>query len=196
VRDETVARNYADTLFELARAHEGVEVYGEGIAVVARLLEENPQFRLFLETPRIEAKAKKDVLRKAFAEALPRPLLNFLLVTVDKRRQRLLGAVAREYFGLLDEHQGRAHVEVTVARDPGAAELELITNRLSDLLGKTAVPHVRVRPDILGGMVVRAGDTIYDGSLRRRLDSLRRQLLHAELPGAEGAGRAATDIEG
>jgi F-type H+-transporting ATPase subunit delta len=54
-----------------------------------------------------------------------------------------------------------------------------VAERLSELLGKTAIPHVRVKPEILGGIIVRSGDTIYDGSLRRRLDLMRRQLVAA-----------------
>lgn len=184
MRDETVARSYAETLFELAQRHEGIEAYEEGIEAVARLLDEDPRFRLFLETPRIDAPDKKEVLRKAFGDALPRPLLNFLLITIDKRRQRLLRTIAREYHGLVDEHMNRAHVEVTVARPMTRETTDRIAQRLSALLGKTAIPHVRVKPEILGGVVVRAGDTIYDGSLRRRLDRMRRQLLTAELPRA------------
>jgi F0F1-type ATP synthase delta subunit len=57
----------------------------------------------------------------------------------------------------------------------------MIATRLSEVLGKRAIPHFRVKPDIIGGLVVRTADTIYDGSVKRRLDGLRRQLLHAEL---------------
>jgi F-type H+-transporting ATPase subunit delta len=190
VRDETVARNYAEALFELAIRHEGVEVYGEGIEAVARLLDEDGRFRLFLETPRIDADSKKDVLRKAFGEAFPRPLLNFLLITVDKRRQRLLRTIAREFHALVDEHENRVHVEVTVARALDQETLDRVRTRLTEVLGKTAIPHVRVKPEILGGVVFRTGDTIYDGSLRRRLDRMRRQLLAAELPSGRAAGGA------
>ncbi len=201
MRDETVARSYAETLFELALRHEGIEVYGEGIAEVAGLLDENPRFRLFLETPRIDASAKKAVLRKVFAKAFPQHLVNFLLITIDKRRQRLLRKISREYQALLDDHLGRAHVEVTVARETDEADLASITERLQGLLGKSVVPHVRVRPEILGGVVVRAGDTIYDGSVRRRLGDLRRQLMAVELPELDATGElgsldAAEDSEG
>jgi F-type H+-transporting ATPase subunit delta len=181
VRDETVARNYAETLFELAKQNEGLERYQEGIETVARLLDENPQFRLFLETPRIAAADKKDVIRKAFGGTLPKPLVNFLLIVLDKRRQKLVREIAREYHDLVDEHLNRVHAEVTVARTLDEAGLAAVRERLTRLLGRTAIPHVRVKPEILGGVVVRAGDTIYDGSLRRRLEDMRRQLLSAEL---------------
>ena len=189
MRDQTVARNYAETLFELASRNEGLERYQEGIEVVARLLEENPSFRLFLETPRIAADDKKNVLRKSFGGAVPKPLLNFLLVVLDKRRQRLLREIARQYHDLVDERMNRVHAEVTVARPLDDEALKVVSQRLTALLGKTAIPHVRVKPEILGGIIVRAGDTIYDGSLRRRLEGMRRQLLGAELRDSGAAPR-------
>lgn len=182
MRDETVARSYAETLFALAEAHEGVDVYAEAIDAVATLLDENAKFRLFLETPRIDAREKKDVIRTAFSASVPTPFLHFLFVTIDKGRQRLLQAVAREFHDLVDEHENRAHVDVTVARPLDDDTTRAIGDTLSRILGKTAIPHVRVDPAILGGVVVRAGDTVYDGSLRRRLGGMRRRLLAAELP--------------
>lgn len=187
MRDRTIARNYAETLFALGERHGALEAYGDGIGGVARLLDESPEFRLFLETPRVDASAKKEVVRKAFGDALPRPLLNFLLLTIDKRRQGLLGAIAREYGDLMDGHEGRAHVEVTVARPLDDATVDTLAERLSRVLGVRAIPRVQVKPGILGGVVIRAGDTIYDGSLRRRLETMRRQLMAAELPELAGA---------
>lgn len=191
MRDETVARSYAETLLELAERHEGMEVFGQGIEMVAALLDESPEFRLFLETPRIDAAAKKAVVRKALGDVLPPPLVSFVLITIDKRRQRLLRDIARQYHGLVDERLGRAHVEVTVARAVDEVFLAGVTERLSSILDKTVIPHVRVKPVILGGIVVRDGDTVYDGSLRRRLSRMRRRLLEAEMPAggsASGSG--------
>lgn len=182
MRDETVARSYAETLFALAERHEGIDAYGEGVAALARLLDENPRLRLFLETPRIPDVDKKAVLVKALGDAVPRHLVNFVLVAIEKRRQRLLREIARAYQALVDEREGRVHVEVTLARPMGDETLARLGERLSKLLGKTAIPHVRVIPNILGGVIVRTGDTIYDGSLRRRLEGMRRRMLKAELP--------------
>ena len=186
MRDETVARNYAEALFELAERHEGVEAYGTGVEMVARLIEENDDFRRFLETPRIAVAQKKTVIRRVFGEALPEKLVNFLLITLDKRRQRLLRVIAREYMGLMDQHFNRTHVEVTLARQFDEKSMEEMEKRLTAALGKTAIPHVRIKPGILGGAIFRTGDTIYDGSLRRRLDGMRRRLLRADLPRVGG----------
>ena len=182
MRDETVSRNYAETLFELASRNDALEEYGAGLEVVARLLDEDPKFRMFIETPRIEDGDRKALIRKVFGDALPTHVLNFVLVTIDKRRQRLLRGISRQYQLLLDEAMGREHVEVTLAREADQATQDLIASRLSTALGKTAIPHVRVKPEIIGGLIVRTRDTILDGSVRRRLEGMRRQLLHAELP--------------
>lgn len=188
MRDETVARNYAETLFELARRHEGIEAYHDALGTVARLLDESPDIRLFLETPRIESKRKKDVLKRVFADRVPKPFLNFLLVVVDKRRQRLLRAISAEFHEIVDEHLNRAHIQVTAARPLSDDTVERIGRAFSRVLDKEAVPHVRVNPAILGGVVVRTGDTIYDGSLRRRVEGMRRALLSAELPEPDEPG--------
>lgn len=184
MREETIARSYAETLFALAERHEGVESYQRALAVLVDVLNESPGLRSFLATPRIPAAGKKDVLRAALEGRVPARFLSFVLVTVDKRRQSLLEEMALSYNALLDEHFQRVHAEVTVARPLDDATEEGVAGRLSRLLGKTAIPHFRVRPEILGGVVVRAGDRVYDGSLRRRLEGMRHSLLTASLGGA------------
>ena len=186
MRDETVARNYAETLFELALRNEALQDYGDAVETVAKLIEEDPKFRLFIETPRIDDADKKNVVKKAFEASLPKHVVNFVLVTIDKRRQRLLRSISHQYQVLLDAHMGREHVQVTVARPVDEATRELIARKLSVALAKRAIPHFRVDVGILGGLVVRTGDTIYDGSVRRRMEGLRRQMLAADLPTDSG----------
>lgn len=181
MRGETIARPFAQALFELADRNGALEAYGEALEAVVRVLEEESRVRLFLETPRVDAGEKKRVLREALEGRIPGPVLNFLYVVVDRRRQRFLAAMAAEYRRLLDERMGRAHVEVSVARPVDEAEVAELGERLSRILGKQAVPHVDVRPELLGGIVLRDEDTIYDGSVRRRLDRMKQRLLAADL---------------
>ncbi len=190
MRDETVARNYAETLFELASRNESIQEYGDALEMVAGFLEDDSRFRTFVETPRIDDETKKDVIRKAFHDKAPKQVINFVLITIDKRRQALLREISAEYLLLLDHHLGREHVEVTVARPLDDTTANVVSERLSKMLGKQAIPHIRVKPEILGGIVVRTGDTIYDGSVRRRLEDLRRRLLTARIPSGQ-VGEAA-----
>ena len=85
---------------------------------------------------------------------------------------------------------GREHVEVTVARPLDDTTANVVSERLSKMLGKQAIPHIRVKPEILGGLIVRTGDMIYDRSVRRRLEDLRRRLLTARIPSGQ-VGEAA-----
>ena len=190
MRDETVARNYAETLFELASRNESIQEYGDALGMVAGLLEDDSRFRTFVETPRIDDETKKDVIRKVFRDKAPKQVINFVLITIDKRRQTLLREISAEYLLLLDDHLGREHVEVTVARPLDDATENVVSERLSKMLGKQAIPHIRVKPEILGGLIVRTGDMIYDGSVRRRLEDLRRRLLTARIPSGQ-VGEAA-----
>ena len=190
MRDETVARNYAETLFELASRNESIQEYGEALGMVAGLLEDDSRFRTFVETPRIDDEAKKDVIRKVFRDKAPKQVINFVLITIDKRRQTLLREISEEYSLLLDDHLGREHVEVTVARPLDDTTANVVSEQLSKMLGRQAIPHIRVKPEILGGLVVRTGDMIYDGSVRRRLEGLRRRLLTVRIPSEQVGGAA------
>ena len=181
MRGKVVARNYAEALFELAQRTGQAEEYGGALAEFIRLLDEVPQLRLFLETPRIDRKEKKKVLREALSGKIPDPVLNFLFLILDKRRQRILEGIDQEYRNLLDEYLGQAHVEVSVARAMDVATLAKVRTELSRILGKEVLAHVRVRPELLGGIVFRSGDVIYDGSVRRRMEQLKRRLLAADV---------------
>lgn len=182
MRETTVARNYAEALFELGERHGQREAFASAVDELAGLLDREPRVRAFLESPKVETEDKKRVLRRALEDRVPPLFLNFLMVVLDKRRQRLIREIAQEYHALLDERLGRMHVQVTLAREPDERFEQEIATDLSRILGRQVIPHVQVDPQILGGIVVRYGDRVLDGSLRRRLVSLRRRLVEAELP--------------
>jgi F-type H+-transporting ATPase subunit delta len=146
---------------------------------VAAVIQSDRRVRDFLRSPKIEVKAKKRVLEQAVGGRVAPRFLNFLKVVLDKRRQSILPEIARAYDLMLDEHLGRLNVQVTLAHEPDEREEEEVAARLSELLGKSVIPHVRVDRAILGGIVVRFGDRVLDGSLRRRLLALRSRMLGA-----------------
>jgi F-type H+-transporting ATPase subunit delta len=181
VEKTTIARSYATALFELAGRRGEVETISRAFASVNALLSTNRRVGEFLGSPKIELAAKKRVLRTTFESRVPLIFLNFLLVVLDQRRQRLLHDIAREYDLLVDQKLGRVNVNVTLAREPGPRDMEAITARLSALTGRAVVAHVHVEPAILGGIIVRYGDRLLDGSLRRQLVSLRGRLMEANI---------------
>ena len=182
MRQSTIARSYAEALFELGQRHGQQEEIAAAADTLMALFQAEPRLRAFLATPQVEPQAKKGVLKRALADRVPPLFLNFLMVVMDKRRQRLLQAIVTEYHALLDEHLGRLHVQVTLAREPDEQMEREIADRLGATLGRTVIPHIHVNPQIIGGIIVRYGDRVMDGSLRQRLVSLRRRLVKAELP--------------
>jgi len=186
MRTEIIARNYAETLLELARRNGGqatVEEFGAAMELVAATMDE-PRVREFLSTPRIGMDERKATLRAALQGRVPDLFLRFVMVVVDKRRQALLGDIAHEYRERVDELTGRVRVQVTISHAPDAALQQQITTALTQRLGKTVIPAFTVDPDLLGGMIVRVGDEILDGSVRARAQGLRRRLMDARVPTA------------
>lgn len=182
MRETTVARAYAEALLEIAEREEGVEHYAQDLLALADLVETEREFQLFLETPRIDPSTKKQLLQDVLRERVPDRLLKFLFVVIDKRRQRLIPAIAEEYVKLVDQHFGRVQVQITMASEPTKELNAELRRRLTELLHKEVLPRYRIDPRILGGVIVRVGDRIMNGSLRRRLQLLRRSLLQAEMP--------------
>jgi F-type H+-transporting ATPase subunit delta len=167
MRESTVARNYAEVLLDLARADGAIEAYAGAIREIADWIESEREFRLLLDTPRVESAQKKDALRAALSEHVPDRLLRFLYVVIDKHRQRLLPVIATEFADLVDEHYGRLQVGITTAVEPDADLREVLRGRLSEVFEKDVIPSFHVDPRILGGLVIRVGDRVMDGSLLR-----------------------------
>jgi F-type H+-transporting ATPase subunit delta len=177
MRDTTIAKNYAEALLELARRAEDPAGWGKLMRDVANGMRDDITLQHFLESPKISEAQKNEVFFQALGDRVPRHFLRFLQTLVRKRRQLLIPEISSEYDKLLDIHEGRVHANVTVAKETNAADQAEIAEQLSRVIGKTVVPHMNVNPAILGGVVVKIGDTVMDGSVRRRLGRLRNQIL-------------------
>ena len=177
MREPTIARNYAETLLELAQRGGDLRGWGEMLDHIADAMESDRRLRVFLESPRVSAQQKNAIFQRAYGAVLPRNFVRFLQALVSHRRQMLIPVIAHEYHDLVDRVEGRVHASVTLAREADEADQALVTKQLSRAFGKTVVPHFHVNPGILGGVVVRVGDTVLDGSVRRRLAILRSRML-------------------
>lgn len=177
MRQTTIAKNYAEALLELARRAEDPPGWGKLMRDVANGMLEDVTLQHFLESPKISEAQKNEVFFQALGDRVPRHFLRFLQTLVRKRRQLLIPEISTEYDKLLDIYEGRVHANVTVARDSNMKDENIIAEQLSRVIGKTVVPHMMVNPVIIGGVVVKIGDTVMDGSVRRRLGRLKAQML-------------------
>ena len=177
MRQTTIARNYAEALLELAKRARDLRGWGTLINSIADAMQRDQTLRAFLETPRIDASTKNQVLRKALVDRAPSTFVRFVESVVNHRRQMLIPEIAQEYMDLVDEAENRMHASVTVAREADERTRQVIADRLSSVFNKTVVPHLTIDNRILGGLVVRVGDTVMDGSVRRKLGALRARML-------------------
>jgi F-type H+-transporting ATPase subunit delta len=176
LRTETIARNYAETLIQLGERSGNVERYADLIDAVAAAVEQTPQVQAVLMSPRVPKSAKARLLGGAMRDG-PREFVLFLQALVKRGRQQILRAIATEYLSLLDQKLDRVRAGVTLARNPDEKLKRVIQEALSRQLGKQVIPAFSVEPEILGGTIVRVGERVLDGSVRRRMTKLRRQLL-------------------
>ena len=179
MRATTIARNYAEALLVLARKANDLDGWGLAINGVVTAMETDARLRNFLAAPQVSAAEKNAVLGKAFATKLPKSMVRFLQKLVQNRRQMLLPQIAIEYGNLVDETTGRIHAQVTLSREASEADRNVIASQLSRAFAKTVVPHVDVNPAILGGVIVKVGDRVLDGSVRKRLKTLKARIVSA-----------------
>jgi F-type H+-transporting ATPase subunit delta len=176
LRNETVARNYAEALFELGERSGNTERYVDLVDAVAAAVEQTPRVQAVLMSPKVPKAEKAKLLGGALREA-PREFVLFLQAMVKRGRHQLLREVATEYLNLLDQKLDRVRAGVTLARTPDERLKRGIQDLLGRQLGKQVIPAFTVDPEILGGAIVRMGERVLDGSVRRRMTKLRRQLL-------------------
>jgi F-type H+-transporting ATPase subunit delta len=176
VRSVTIARNYAEALFELDEGAGELAERGELIEAVAAAIQTTPTIADVLMSPRVPKTEKVRLVGQGLASA-PKGFRLFVQAVVKRGRAPLLPEIATEYAQLLDQKLGRVRAGVTLAREPDAKLRAAIERDLARALNKQVIANFATDPAILGGTIVRVGDRVYDGSVRRRMTRLRRQLL-------------------
>jgi F-type H+-transporting ATPase subunit delta len=174
VKSVTVARNYAEALFAAGAT------FGAVLDAVAGAIAADERIATALESPRVSKAAKAKILERALKGEAPVEFVRFLQAVVRRGRQGLLAEIALGYQVLLDEKLDRVHAGVTLADEADARTQKQVVERLTKALGREVRAYFRSDPRILGGVVVRVGDRIYDGSVRRRLTAVQRRMLTGE----------------
>lgn len=174
----TVAENYAEALFELGAKSGRLEEYGRLMTATACGLASSPEAQAVLVSPKVTKTLKIDLVGRAItAIGAPREFVLYLMAVVKRGRQARLTEIAAAYSDMVDQKLGRVRATVTLARKPDQALEQALVASLARTVGKEVLATFAVDPEILGGTVVRVGDKVYDGSVRRKLVRLKRQLL-------------------
>jgi F-type H+-transporting ATPase subunit delta len=178
-RRDSAPRRYADAAFEIALRDETVETWREELDAAAAT-STGSELESVLANPAIPLDEREAVAEKVFA-SISAPVRNLILLLVRRGRIEQLPRVATEFRRLDDRRNGLTHATATSAAKLPADEVKAITARLEELTGGKIALETAVDPSLLGGLVVRFGDRLIDGSVRGRLERLRHQLASGAL---------------
>lgn len=171
-------KRYAQAAFELALERNDFESWQESLKKIAELMAYE-EFMALLQGPRLPFDAKKKLLQKQLGEIHPLAL-NLALLLVNKGRIGISGNIYREYQNLLDGHRGIERARVTAALPLDEKERETISSRLGEIIQRKIVIDDQTDPSIVGGFIARIRDTLIDGSIRQRLENLKKRMVEVK----------------
>jgi F-type H+-transporting ATPase subunit delta len=173
------ARRYAQALFQLALEKDEIELWRRELEVLGEAIQQE-ELVLFLNMPKVLLDQKMAVIKGAFPDLNPLAH-NLLGLLISRRVVETLPSIREEYGVLLDRHQGLERAQVVSAVPLEEDHKNRLALYLKDLIGKEVVLTATVDPGVVAGLVARVGDRLIDGSVRTRLQDMRRSLAEAAL---------------
>lgn len=176
---DALARIYAKALFDLVQTQGGQNAVESAMGELESILElarSQPSFDEFLSSQILPAKDRAKSLKTIFANSASPSVLNFLLVLNEKGRLGHLPPIAAAFDELVQQAFGRIEVDVYTAAPAGPAEMDVIKQRLRQILGKEPVVHPYTDKSMLGGLKLQIGDQLIDASIATRLRRMRDRL--------------------
>ncbi|MED1469059.1 F0F1 ATP synthase subunit delta [Bacillus salipaludis] len=172
-----VAKRYASALFQIAKEQQVLSQVEEDLRVVKEVIQTNKDLKAVLSSLKLSKENKKAILKQAFAN-INGFVVNTLMILMDRHREGEIVEVVNQFIELAYEASGVAEAEVSSVRPLSDAEREAISATFAAKVGKQSLRIENiVDSELLGGVKVRIGNRIYDGSLRGKLDRLQRKLL-------------------
>ncbi len=172
-----LARRYAKAIFDLGSAQGGLDKIGADLRTLAQAMKVSPELAQTLSSPAIKRSDRRKVLDALMQHiGVVSATRNTVYLLLDGERLSALPMISREIDRMIEEKAGRVSAEVTSAKPLDPSQLSQITAALEKLSGKKVSVSSRQDPDLLGGVVAKVGDTVYDGSLRTQLRTLRDEL--------------------
>jgi F-type H+-transporting ATPase subunit delta len=172
-----LAKRYARAFFDIAVEEGKIEDYGRELAAFASLIVQNKALQEFLANPIFELKSKKNVIEELLGRTqISGRTANFLRLLVDKQRINFLGEIENAYREFMDKSLKKVRVSVKTPY-PLTSELEgALKQRVAEMTGKEVEMTVEDDASLIGGLIVRVGDTMYDGCIKTQLGNIRKLL--------------------
>ena len=177
----SISKEYAKALFLLARREGNLDEIGSELESFNALVETSKPIKNFLLAPQLSTETRIQALKHALSGNVSGELFKFLLVLTQKRRLDYLAGICASYHEELNKFYKQVDVSIESAVDLTEKEKNTLVTGLSEHLKRKVVAKVKVNPGLLGGLICRIGDVVYDGSIRRRVQRLSSQMLKAKI---------------
>lgn len=172
-----LARRYAKAIFDIGSDQGGLDKLGADLRTLTNAMKESPELAQTLSSPAIRRSDRKKVVDALMQRiGVVTTTRNTVYLLLEGERLSSLPAISRELDRMIEEKAGRVSAEVVSAKPLDPSQLSQITAALEKLSGKKVSLSSRQDPDLLGGVVAKVGDTVYDGSLRTQLRTIRDEL--------------------
>lgn len=177
-----IGRRYATALFKIGIENDKVEEYGNELKTFRDFLETDKDLRIYLTTPLFKKTAQSQLLETILEKLNPSEAVRrFLILLFEKRRLLYLIDICDCYDSLIDEYKGICRAEVFSAFPLTGEILEKVKTRLKEITGKKeTILKIKEDPQLIGGIVTKIGNTIYDGSVRTQLNIFKQNLKRGE----------------
>jgi F-type H+-transporting ATPase subunit delta len=172
---EEIAQVYARSLFEVAKEQDKLDVVKEQLGQFAEALDSSPDLSTFFFAPYFSTQEKEEGLT-GLLDGVEPIVENFLKLLIENHRVPVIHRVRREYDALWEQENRRLPVTVTSAVALDEATVKSIGDAIGQQTGQQIELTANVDPDVLGGLIVRVGNSILDASIRNRLENLRRSV--------------------
>src|SRR5207247_10895707 len=173
---ETAARRYAEAAFQLATRDDALDAYAEGLDLAARELGDE-RIVAVLRNPARPLRQRIDLVERILAKRVPEQVVKLVGLLVERGKIERLPAVVGEYRRMLNEERGVVEALATTALPLTGDETSALQRKIAEMPGRTVDHRVDVDESLIGGLTVRVGDTLYDASVRGRLERLRERLV-------------------
>lgn len=182
IGDSKATRRYAHALFNVALERGEVDDVARNLETVTQTVTASPELMTVLHHPRITRARRKEILHKVFGGDVRQDVENFLFLLVEKDRANIIPNIAREFARLVDVHRGAADATAISAVELSPVQKDaLITQLQTQMNLKFIRLQTRVDASILGGLVVRVGDKLFDGSAYSQLQQIREQMKQTKV---------------
>jgi F-type H+-transporting ATPase subunit delta len=175
-KPSTASRRYAEAVFELATRDDAHDAYADGLDVAASLAGDGDVLDV-LRNPARPLRQRTDLVDTLLATRVPEPILKLVGLLVERGRIDRLGGVATEYRRMLNQQRGVVEALAKTAMPLSQDETVALAKKVAGMTGRTVDLRVEVDESLIGGITVRVGDTLYDASVRGRLERLRERLV-------------------